>query len=119
MNLLFDTWIPVITRSGARRKIAPGDLTHGDDPPVDLAAVRHDFDGALAQFLVGVVQSFLPPRTEREWERRLRDPPGRDELQQVLGPRRGAFELFDPEHPFLQDTSLSAAWPKPTPFPRC
>ncbi|WP_313915851.1 type I-E CRISPR-associated protein Cse1/CasA [Tahibacter sp.] len=107
MNLLFDTWIPVITRSGARRKVAPVDLTDGDDPPVELAAVRHDFDGALAQFLIGVFQSFLPPRGDREWERRLREPPHRDELLQVLGARRGAFELFDAEHPFLQDTSVS------------
>lgn len=107
MNLLFDTWIPVVTRSGAWRKIAPLDLVHGDDPPADLAAVRHDFDAALAQFLIGVFQSFLPPRGDREWERRLRDPPARDELLQVFAPWRSAFELFDAEHPFLQDTSLS------------
>ncbi|HJU38472.1 MAG TPA: type I-E CRISPR-associated protein Cse1/CasA [Tahibacter sp.] len=106
MNLLFDPWIPVVTAAGTRKNIAPVDLTASDDVPVDLAAVRHDFDGALAQFLIGACQSFLPPRDDDAWKRHLRTPPTRDELAEAFTPHRAAFELFDAEHPFQQDTSL-------------
>lgn len=109
MNLLFDPWIPVTRRSGARGRISPLALAETDDPPVSLNAVRHDFDAALAQFLIGLLQSFLPPRTDSEWSQRLKAPPGKAQLSDVFERYRHAFELFDPERPFLQDVSLSGS----------
>lgn len=109
MNLLFDPWIPIVRRSGARERISPLALADTDDPPVSLSAARHDFDAALAQFLIGLLQSFLPPRTDSEWNLRLKTPPGITDLSSVFERFRYAFELFDPERPFMQDLSLSAS----------
>lgn len=109
MNLLFDPWIPIIRLSGTRERVSPLALADTDDPPVSLSAVRHDFDGALAQFLIGLLQSFLPPRTDSEWSQRLKTPPGNAELEDVFQRFRHAFELFDPERPFMQDVSLTGS----------
>jgi len=59
MNLLEKSWIPVRRASGQRLWIAPYQITDGigQDPIVALDAVRPDFNGALIQFLIGLVQT--------------------------------------------------------------
>jgi CRISPR system Cascade subunit CasA len=63
MNLINDPWIPVRCQSGAVRMIRPLDLADAADPPMELAALRPDFNGTLAQFLVGLLQLIAPSRT--------------------------------------------------------
>lgn len=103
MNLLFDDWIPVRCRSGTR-DIAPTHLADPADPPLELVAPRPDFDAALAQFLIGLLQSLLPPRSEARWQQMLAQPPTPAQLAALLTPYRDAFELL-PEQgaAFMQD----------------
>lgn len=65
MNLMTDPWIPVRCASGQARLIAPLQLAD-DDPPLELNAIRPDFNGALAQWLTGVMQ-WLAPEDPDEW----------------------------------------------------
>ncbi|MDX1653598.1 MAG: type I-E CRISPR-associated protein Cse1/CasA, partial [Candidatus Competibacteraceae bacterium] len=80
MNLITDPWIPIRRRDGGFGLIAPHQITDPDDPPLTLDAPRADFDGALMQFLIGLLQTVCPPERDREWRRMLAEPPTPDEL---------------------------------------
>jgi len=117
MNLLFDPWIPVRCRSGAIRDIAPLDLADTDDPPLELAAPRPDFNGALAQFLIGVLQTTVEVADTDSWTELYQTPLSAEELRDIFAPDRAAFELVNESGPaFMQEPdvqALSAAEPKP------
>ena len=57
MNLINDPWIPIRRKSGTQDIIVPWQLTETDDPVIALSAPRPDFNGALMQFLVGLLQT--------------------------------------------------------------
>ena len=61
MNLIKDPWIPVRRESGMEDIIAPWQLTETDDPVIALSAPRPDFNGALMQFLIGLLQISAAP----------------------------------------------------------
>lgn len=114
-NLLTQRWIPVRLRSGALDRIAPWQLT-GDDPPVDIDIGRPDFKGALLEFLVGLLQTAMPPKNSLAWKRLLGAPPTPDDLKAAMTPLHPYFNLFGERPLFLQDLTLSedeAADPKP------
>ncbi len=116
MNLIRDPWIPVRRRGGARERIAPWQLTHGlddeldrpldGDPIVAFASPRADFDGALAQFLIGLLQTAFSPARQGEWDERFTAPPPAAALRQAFAAHEGAFELFGEGPRFLQDRDL-------------
>src|ERR671919_2930432 len=87
MNLINDAWIPIRRKSGQEAHIAPWEVTtrYDDDPVVALAAPRPDFNGALIQFLIGLLQTTCAPDSPRTWREWLREPPTPEAL-------RGAFE---------------------------
>jgi CRISPR system Cascade subunit CasA len=66
MNLITDPWIPVIRRNGPD-KIKPWQIAETDNPVMELNAPRPDFQGALYQFLIGLVQTCFAPEDEDEW----------------------------------------------------
>ncbi|KAA3605189.1 MAG: type I-E CRISPR-associated protein Cse1/CasA [Planctomycetota bacterium] len=103
MNLIFDPWIPVVLQSGSRRRIRPADLT-AEDRPVRLDAPRADFNGALIQFLIGLLQCTRAPAYPRDWRRDFDTPPAPEVLHESFSSIAKAFEL-DPSQPpaFLQD----------------
>jgi len=103
MNLIEDPWIPIRRRSGKEERIAPHQLTEEEDPVMALASPRPDFDGALAQFLIGLLQTAFPPRDVGEWEDWLEDPPIPEILQEVFAPWNSAFELDGDGPRFMQD----------------
>lgn len=106
MNLLHDQWIPVRRRAGQRDWISPPQLS--DPDIVAFAADRPDFNGALAQFAIGLLQSTTPADTPAEWRRLLTTPPTEQELSAWFAPVAEAF-LFEGEGPrFMQDLTLSA-----------
>jgi CRISPR system Cascade subunit CasA len=112
VNLLEERWIPVRRASGRPEWIAPHELTDAIDrnPIVALDAARPDFNGALAQFLIGLAQTAWS-YAGRSFDRgsMLRNPPAPDLLRQCFAPLKKAFE-FDGERPrFMQDLSLSAS----------
>lgn len=112
MNLLEAAWIPVRRTSGAHARIAPFQLTDdaGGDHIVALDAPRADFNGALAQFLMGLVQTAWA-LGEGDWDpdEMLWNPPAPAVVHTKFEPLQHAFE-FDGDGPrYLQDLTLSDA----------
>ena len=69
INLLDERWLPVRRANGDKDHIAPCQLTadYGQNPVVALDAPRPDFNGALVQFLVGLLQTACAPSRRDEW----------------------------------------------------
>jgi CRISPR system Cascade subunit CasA len=108
MNLISDAWIPIRRTSGAEERIAPWEVTsrYSDDPIVALAAPRPDFNGALIQFLIGLLQTTCAPDSPRAWREWLRHPPVPEDLYAKFQPVAYAFELDADGSRFMQDAKL-------------
>ncbi|EKD46954.1 MAG: hypothetical protein ACD_67C00002G0002 [uncultured bacterium] len=104
-NLLDEFWIPVTRQDGTTEMIAPWQVTDRfvENPIVSLNAPRADFNGALIQFLIGLVQTVAAPRNTAEWEKKLMEPPTSEELKAVFSTVHGAFELGGNGPKFMQD----------------
>lgn len=104
-NLIDERWIPVKRRDGTVTMIAPWEVTEqfADNPVVTLNASRPDFNGALIQFLIALVQTVSAPKNGAEWRRKLTEPPTPDELQVAFATVRYAFELGGDRPRFMQD----------------
>lgn len=103
-NLIDDRWIPVKLRDGTETMIAPWQVIDGfyDNPVVALNAPRPDFNGALIQFLIGLVQTVAAPDKKSEWKKLLAEPPLPDELKAKFSTVRHAFELGGEGARFMQ-----------------
>lgn len=110
MNLIEDKWIPVRRKSGKKEKIAPWQITDGleQDPIIELAAPRPDFNGALIQFLIGLLQTTCAPAATGEWRRWLNNPPSPEELKDKFNDIAFAFNLDGDGPRFMQDYTLEA-----------
>jgi CRISPR system Cascade subunit CasA len=106
-NLVLDPWIPVRRSNGETHKIAPWQLTqdHEKNPIVALGAPRQDFSGALAQFLIGLLQVAATPgdRSGIEWLVWLDQPPEPDQLKTLITKLAGSFSLGGDGPRFMQD----------------
>lgn len=112
MNLIEDSWMPVIRQNGEHVKIAPWQLAETDNPVVDISAFRPDFQGALYQFLTGLLQTVFAPEDEDEWVAQWQSP--NINLQSALAKFSPAFELFsDEKAAFCQDFDLPDGETKP------
>lgn len=78
-----------------------------DDPVVALAAPRPDFDGAIQEYLVGLLSAALQPKDEAAWKALWADPPRVDALQAAIDGLPDAFDLEGDGPRFFQD--LTAA----------
>lgn len=106
-NLIDERWIPVARRSGRVELIAPAQVVEREDPPLRIASSRPDFDGALLELLVGLLQTAAAPISEQDWEREYDDPPTVAALARRLSQVRKAFFL-DGEGPrFMQDLTVA------------
>jgi CRISPR system Cascade subunit CasA len=104
MNLLQDPWMPVRDAQGRREWIAPDRLSEPQWRAFD--ADRPDFNGALAQFGIGLLQTTTPVQGTAGWRGLFREPPSAQVLRQWFEPVTAAFEL-DGEGPrFMQDMHL-------------
>ena len=103
MNLMNDPWIPVRCVDGHTRRIRPHELTMTDNPVVALDAPRPDFNGALAQFLIGLLQTVCAPVDEEQWEEWLWSPPTPDTLRQQFEPLAACFQLDGDGPRFMQE----------------
>jgi CRISPR system Cascade subunit CasA len=109
-NLLHEQWIPVTRKTGETPVyISPSQITDGltTNPIVALAAPRPDFNGALIQFLIGLVQTACPPADESEWRKKFRNPPSPEELKMAFERYVNAFNLDGKGPRFMQDLDLS------------
>jgi CRISPR system Cascade subunit CasA len=110
MNLINDPWIPVRRADGTTSKIEPSQITEDiSDEKRQITAVaspRPDFDGALVQFLIGLLQTTCTPPDVFTWRKWRRAPPVPSELKAYFGTIAHAFEL-DGEKAFMQDFTHS------------
>lgn len=105
-NLIDERWIPVERRSGKVEMIAPAQIAERDDPPVRIASPRPDFDGALLEFLVALVQTAAAPATERAWRKEWEEPPTVVALKKRFDAVREAFYLDGDGPRFMQDLTV-------------
>lgn len=108
-NLLHDPWLPVIRASGTREKITVSDFVdrYNEDPVQFLDAPRPDFNGALIQFLIGLIQTTYAPADDREWRKKFSKPPSPGELRTAFERYAHAFNLDGDEARFMQDLDLT------------
>lgn len=106
MNLITDPWIPVIREDGTDT-IRPWQIAEAKNPVIEINAPRPDFQGALYQFLIGLLQTCFAPEDEDEWEEYWKRLPDTNELKDALGKVEDAFKLDNPDGPaFMQDYDL-------------
>ena len=106
MNLITDPWIPVIRKEG-KDTIIPWQIAETENPVMEINAPRPDFQGALYQFLIGLLQTCFAPEDEDEWLERWKKMPTLHELKGILEKVEAAFELDNPGGPaFMQDYDL-------------
>ncbi|WP_369600853.1 type I-E CRISPR-associated protein Cse1/CasA [Hahella sp. SMD15-11] len=114
MNLIEDAWIPVIRQDGTRCTIRPDQIAETDNPVMELAAPRADFQGALYQFLIGLLQTAFAPEDHDDWLRYWEAPPAPADLQERFQAFRPAFGLNNDSAPaFMQDYDLPEGECKP------
>jgi len=113
MNLIHDTWIPVIRSDGAFERIAPWQLSDPANPVRQLAAPRADFNGAMAQWLIGLLQTTCTPANPDQWAEWLDQPPELELLRNKFNAVTDAFELAGAGPRFMQDFSLLDTDPVP------
>ena len=110
MNLINDGWLPVIRVNGTRELIAPWQIVEVDNPVTDIVAPRPDFQGALYQFLIGLLQTTFAPADMDEWLESWHTPPSTERLKDTFENFSSAFELDNPDGPaFMQDYDLPAS----------
>lgn len=101
ISLISERWIPVRDREGAVRKISPLEIL--DEEVVDIVAERADFQAALWQFLIGLIQTTLAPEDEDAWLDIWEEGIGKTDLIRAFSKVEPAF-IFGPESPsFMQD----------------
>lgn len=114
MNLIKDPWIPAIRQDGIECKIAPWQIVEIENPIIELTAPRPDFQGALYQFLIGLLQTTFAPEDQVEWLKYWENVPDAQKLKSTFELFSEAFELANPEGPaFMQDFSLTEGKKKP------
>jgi len=111
MNLLDENWLPVRMHDGRQHWISPDQLS---DPNISaFDACRADFNGALAQFAIGLLQTCTPAASDSEWRALLKAPPDPAALAQWFAPHRAAFEFDADGARFMQDFELRTADAEP------
>jgi len=107
MNLITDKWIPVIRKDGKPDKIRPWQVAEIENPVVEINAPRPDFQGALYQFLIGLLQTCFAPEDEDEWLERWEEMLSPEELRESFENVKEAFEFYNPDgSAFMQDYNL-------------
>lgn len=104
-NLLDIAWLPVVHQQGQTRKIAPWQITeqHAENPIVRLDAPRADFNGALMQFLIGLLQTACASDDRATWKQWIEKPPSPQRLQEDFQTIAHAFEREGDGPCFMQD----------------
>ncbi|MDW7725512.1 MAG: type I-E CRISPR-associated protein Cse1/CasA [Candidatus Methanoperedens sp.] len=103
--MIDEKWIPVRRADGKNEIIAPWQVTDniGSNPIVSLDANRPDFNGALIQFLIGLVQTTVAPKKDKNWRTGFAEPPSTGELKAAFEKVSHAFNLDGDSPRFMQD----------------
>lgn len=94
-NLVTSAWLDIRRWSGVRAVIAPADVVAGfdADPVIALDFPRADWNGAVTEFLIGLVWLALGRADRMPWADRFAAPPSADDLRQALAPLAPAFDF--------------------------
>lgn len=104
MNLIHDAWLPVMRASGKKEKIAPWQIAERTDPVIELNAPRPDFQGALYQFLIGLLQTCFAPEDHDKWIEYWEELSDVEKLRERLNGVSFAFDIGNANGPnFMQD----------------
>lgn len=103
-SLLIEKWLPIRRSDGSLDWIAPSQLCEPDI--LGLAAHRADFNGALAQFAIGLLQTASPAASEADWARLYDTTPSAAELEAWFKPHADAFVFDGAGTRFMQDPHL-------------
>ena len=106
MNLLEEKWLPIRRSTGQVDWIAPHQIAEADI--VAFASNRADFNCALAQMMIGLLQTTTPIDDEDGWEDLLEAPPAAESLKKWFEVNSDAFVLDSDGARFMQDFSLTA-----------
>ncbi len=113
-NLIDSPWLSALRGDGTVEPIQPwriveqgGYAFHG------LAARRADFNGALMQFLIGLLQTAFAPPDDKTWRRYYDTPPTPEELHGAFERYRDAFDLDGDGPRFMQDFQMPEGEEKP------
>lgn len=107
MNLLEERWMPVRLHDGSREWILPCQLS---DPRIAaFDADRADFNGALVQFTIGLLQTTTPVDSVIGWRGLLKNSPDQGALQDWFAPHVASFEFDGEGARFMQDFDLRAS----------
>lgn len=109
LNLITDTWIPVVLNDGSKHVIAPWQIA--DPAVVALDWPRPDFNIACLELLIGLVFLVDPPEDDEDWEER--EAPDAQRLRQRLQTVAHAFNLVGDGPLFLQDLEPLQGQPSP------
>lgn len=109
MNLLKDTWMPVIRRDGTRDTIAVIQLldAYQNNPVMDIIAYRPDFHNAIFQLLIGLVQVAALPEDDEHWSELYYSPWSAEEFKEKVLQYADCFEIDANGPAFMQDYSLT------------
>ena len=112
MNLLKDNWLPVRRKSGKQEDIVPWQLTDNieADPVVKISSPRSDFNGALVQFLISLLQTAFAVKDDYEWIRLYDNPPSPQTLHEAIQEYAHAFNVDGDGPRFMQDFNLPEFW---------
>jgi len=105
-NLLHEKWLPAKRHSGHVEWIAPHQITEGydiGDPFVALDVPRADFNGALLEFLIGLLSTAFTPENEAEKCKYWEAPPESELLSTKFEKYVLAFNLNGDGPRFMQD----------------
>ncbi len=107
LNLALDPWIPVLLKDGARKLIAPWQITDPMLGPIQVDTTRVQWNGACTEFLVSFMQTLLFPDDAHAWRESWDSPPSVGRLFTECQKISPLFDLAG-KHPFMQDPSVGA-----------
>ena len=102
-------WLPLRRLSGLTEwgTIASSVAGPANDPIVAIASPRPDFDGAVTEFLAGLLTAAFMVESEAAWRELWRNPPSESELQARFDALPDAFDLDGDGPRFMQDFSAT------------
>lgn len=106
-DLRYEPWIPWRRLNGVVEWGPPALLLDDLDGNcvVEVAAPRPDFNGALQEFLIGLLTTALLPSDDDEWAARTAVPPTVEQFHDALMKLPQAFDLEGEGPRFFQDLS--------------
>jgi CRISPR system Cascade subunit CasA len=105
LNLLIDSWLPVLRAQSGACTIRPAQLTeaHDTDPVIAVDWPRADFRIATLEMLIGLLATACPPNSHDAWVDQWETPPDPAMLDAAFVPITHAFALDGNGPRFLQD----------------